>query len=111
MSNRITVRHQGVTLEITKEKEGRFIIPDYTTGERGRHVRKTKGKARDKAREICEALAKGQTGVLELSSYESDIRAAFDTLSGGIRLCQAVGIVRDCIQIPPQTPASDKQGS
>jgi hypothetical protein len=40
MSMKIKVRHQGISLEITKERGGRFIIPDYTAGTgRVRHAR------------------------------------------------------------------------
>jgi hypothetical protein len=99
MSTKIKVRHQGIPLEITKEREGRFIIPDYTTGQRIRHVRTTEAKARDKAKEICEAMASGQSDILGLSPYESEIRGAFDALPGGIRLGRAVEIVRDCCEV------------
>jgi hypothetical protein len=99
MSTKIKVRHQGITLEITKEREGRFIIPDYTAGKRVRHVRTTEAEARDQAKVICEAMATGQADILELSPYESEIRAAFDALPSGIRLGRAVEIVRDCCEI------------
>jgi hypothetical protein len=99
MSAKIKFRHQGIVLEITQERENRFVIPDYSTGRRVRHVRATEAAARDKAKEICEATAAGKRDLLELSPYESEIRAAFDALPGGIRLGRAVDIVRVCCLI------------
>jgi hypothetical protein len=85
MSVKIKVRHQGIVLEITQEKENRFIIADYSSGQRVRHVRTSEAEAREKAKKICEATAAGKKDLLELSPYESEIRAAFDALPGGVR--------------------------
>jgi integrase len=99
MSTKIRVRHQGITLDITKEREGRYIVPDYSSGKRRRHVRTTEAEARDKAKQICELMASGQKDLLDLSPHESEIRGAFDSLPPGIRLGRAVDIVRDCCQL------------
>jgi hypothetical protein len=58
--NKIEVRHLGVTVKVTREHASRFIIPDYTSGRRVRHVRTSEASARDKAKEICEILARGK---------------------------------------------------
>ena len=66
MSTKIKVRHQGITLEITKERDNRFILPDYSTGKRVRHARTTESEARLKAMEIGSAIAAGNKDILEL---------------------------------------------
>ena len=67
MKNKITVKHQGIPLAITQEKNNRFVISDYSSGRRLRHVRTTEAEARDKAKEICELMAGGKKDLLELS--------------------------------------------
>lgn len=99
MKKKIVVRHQGIPLAITQEHEHRFIISDYSSGRRVRHVRTTETEARQKAKQICELMASGQKDLLDLSPYESEIQAAFDSLPPGIRLGRAVDIVRDCCQV------------
>ena len=99
MKKKIVVRHQGIPLAITQEHEHRFIISDYSSGRRVRHVRTPETEARQKAKQICELMASGQNDLLDLSPYESEIQAAFDSLPPGIRLGRAVDIVRDCCQV------------
>jgi len=51
------------------------------------------------AKQICELMASGQKDMLNLSPFESEIRAAFASLPPGVRLGRAVDLVRDCCQI------------
>jgi hypothetical protein len=99
MSTKIKIRHQGVALEISKETDTRFVIPDYTTGKRVRHVRTTETEARDLAKKICEAMAGGNKDLLGLSPFESEIRAAMNALPMGVRLGRAADIIADCCRI------------
>lgn len=99
MNTKIKVRHQGIALEITKEKENRFVIPDYSSGKRVRHVRANLASAKEKAEEICAVLAAGKKDLLDLSPFESEIFAAMNALPCGMRLGRVVDIVRDCCQM------------
>jgi hypothetical protein len=82
--SKIAVTHKGVTVYISvlqTSKRGQpyteFVISDYTSGERQRHVRAAEGAARIKAREMCEALAGGRGDVLEWDeSQRRDIHQA-----------------------------------
>jgi hypothetical protein len=84
MSKYIEVRHKGVTVKIsrfTSVKKGvkynEYVVSDYTSGNRVRHVRSTEASAKAKAKEICEALATGEKDVLDWSqSTRDDIRHA-----------------------------------
>ena len=58
--NPIEVQHLGITIKITREHDRRFIIPDYSSGKRVRHARTDEASAREKAKEVCEILAKGK---------------------------------------------------
>ena len=99
MKNKITVKHQGIPLAITQEKNNRFVISDYSSGRRLRHVRTTEAEARDKAKEICELMAGGKKDLLELSPYESEIHLALNTLPPGLSLSQAASIIANACKI------------
>lgn len=53
--NDIEVRHLGLTIKVTRENDSRFIIPDYTTGKRFRHVRTSEAAAKEKAKSASES--------------------------------------------------------
>lgn len=101
--NKITVRHFGVVLEITRQHDRRFIIPDYTTGERVRHVRTTESEAREKAKDVCKILAKGrqqERGFLGDDDLKFDARRALEILQPtGLRLMRAAQVVADCCEL------------
>ena len=68
MKNRIKVTHKGVTVYISilqTTKRGKpyteYVITDYTSGKRVRHVRAGEEAARVKAREVSEARSAGAT--------------------------------------------------
>ena len=58
--NKIIVRHFGIPLEITRQHDRRFVIPDYSTGERVRHIRTNEREAREKAKRNRETWPKVQ---------------------------------------------------
>jgi hypothetical protein len=101
--NKITVRHFGIPLEITRQHDRRFVIPDYSTGERVRHVRTTEREAREKAKEVCEILAKGkqrERGFLGDDDLKFDARRAMEILQPtGLRLSRAAQVVADCCEL------------
>lgn len=99
MKTKFNIRHKGIPVTITQERDHRFVLSEYTTGKRVRHVRTTYEEARDKALEICELMASGQTGLIALSPYESEIRASMAALPPGMRLGRAVDIVRECCEL------------
>jgi len=90
MNKKIEIRHRGVTVNIARfaavkqgVKYNEYVIPDYSSGKRVRHVRATEESARAKAKEICEALAAGQPDLLEWSqSLRDDIRQALKLTDG-----------------------------
>jgi hypothetical protein len=50
--NYIEIKHLGLTIKVTRESDSRFIVPDYTTGKRVRHVRTSEATAKEKAKEV-----------------------------------------------------------
>lgn len=92
MKNRITVRHKGVSVDISISKSVKksveypeYIIADYVSapGKRIRHVRSTEEAAREKAREIAEALTGDQQEILEWNENQrADIRQALKIVDG-----------------------------
>ncbi len=73
MKNTIEVRHLGITVKISQQGDTRFVIPDYSTGKRIRHVRSNVSDAKEKAKEVCEALAIGKHAERVILS-DSDMR-------------------------------------
>lgn len=68
MSIKIEIKHKGVSVWITERtvtKNGKqyseYVVPDYTSGKRVRHVRATEKDAKAKAREVSEARATGNS--------------------------------------------------
>jgi len=90
MKNRIKVTHKGVTVYISilpTTKRGKpyteYVITDYTSGKRVRHVRASEEAARVKAREVSEAMAGGKADVLEWNeSQRRDIHQALKLIEG-----------------------------
>jgi hypothetical protein len=94
MSKKIEVLHKGVTVKVSRftsikhgAKYDEFVIADYTSGKRVRHVRATEESAKAKAKEICEVLATGKQDVREWDqSTRDDIRQALKVIAGaGVR--------------------------
>jgi len=84
MKNVIEVRHLGLVIRIKREKENRFIVYDYSTGKRVRHVRKTELEARDKAKEVAENLVKSRSNeraLLARDDIKFEVRRAVEVLT------------------------------
>ena len=82
--NYIEVKHLGLTIKVTRESASRFIVPDYTTGKRVRHVRTSEAAAKEKAKEICEILARGKVDdriILTNDDLRYNIRKAMDAMA------------------------------
>jgi len=117
MKRVIEVRHLGITVKVTRESIRRFIIPDYSSGRRVRHVRATKAEAKDKAKEVCEILAKGkkeERALLGDAGLKYEVRRAIEVLQPtGKRLLPAALLFADSGQaaatnraerpVPPKT--------
>jgi len=107
MSTRIEIRHKGFSVFITKRtvtKGGKqyleYSMPDYSSGQRVRHVRAKLEDAKRKAHEICEANLTGQTGLLILAPYERAIQAALEALTPtSTRLDKACFIFADACKL------------
>jgi hypothetical protein len=101
--NKIVVRHFGIPLEITRQHERRFVISDYSNGDRVRHVRSTESEARDKAKEVCEILAKGRQKEREFlgdDDLKFDARRALEILQPTrLRLSRAAQVIVDCCEM------------
>lgn len=84
--NYIEVKHLGLTIKVTRESDSRLIIPDYTTGKRVRHVRTTAETAKEKAKIVCEILARGKQedrAILANDDLRFNIRKAIEVLRSG----------------------------
>ncbi|MGH8281234.1 MAG: hypothetical protein ACRERZ_03475, partial [Gammaproteobacteria bacterium] len=82
--NKIEVKHLGITIKVTREHNSRFIIPDYTSGKRVRHVRKSDAEAKEKAKDICEVLARGkqeERAILTNDDLRHNLRKAMETMA------------------------------
>lgn len=108
MKNKISVTHVGVTVYISVQqtkKRGEpyteYVINDYTSGERHRHVRATEADARIKAKEVCEALAGGKADVLEWNeSQRRDIHQALKLIEPtGTGIDRAAFIFAEAVKI------------
>ena len=101
--NVVEVRHLGITIKITRERATRFIIPDYTSGHRVRHVRLTETEARDKAKEVCEILAKGkqdERALMADAGLKYEVRRAMEALEPtGKRLLPAALLFVEAVSI------------
>ena len=63
----IEIKHKGITFKVTErvsikngERYKDYVIVDYTSGKRVRHVRASLDEAKQKAKDIAEALASGK---------------------------------------------------
>jgi hypothetical protein len=56
----IHIKHLGISIKISRENDSRFVKPDYSSGTRVRHVRTSESAAKEKAKQVCEALATGK---------------------------------------------------
>ncbi|MGA2281052.1 MAG: site-specific integrase [Verrucomicrobiota bacterium] len=82
--NYIEVKHLGLTIKVTRENDSRFIVPDYTTGKRVRHVRTSEAAAKEKAKEVCEILARGKVDdriILTNDDLRYNIRKAMEAMA------------------------------
>jgi integrase len=102
---RIEVRHLGVTIKVTREHNTRFIIPDYTTGKRIRHVRTSEVAAKEKAKEICEILARGkqdERAILANDDLRHNIRMGMEALAAvGMEIRQGSELLAAALKIVP----------
>lgn len=109
--NRIEVRHLGVTVKVTREHASRFIIPDYTSGKRVRHVRTSEASARDKAKEICEILARGkqeERAILTNDDLRYNIRKAMETMETvGLEIRQGSELLVKALKVVPANELVD----
>jgi hypothetical protein len=85
MKTKIEIKHKGVSVWVTRAtvtkggaKYEEFTVRDYTSGKLVRHVRSNVEEAREKARDVAEALATGQRSEREVI-VNDDLRA--DVLS------------------------------
>jgi integrase len=103
--NRIEVHHLGLTIKVTRENDSRFIIPDYTGGKRIRHVRKTEALAREKAKEICEILAKGKIedrAIISNNDLRYAIRKGMEAMAAvGMEIRQGSELLASALKIVP----------
>lgn len=99
----IPIRHCGITVNISCETATRYIIPDYSTGKRVRHVRKTETEARDKAKEVCEILAKGtqrERALIADGDLKFELRRSLEILKPtGKRLLPAILLFARAVSI------------
>lgn len=101
--NVIEVRHLGITIKVTCQSTSRFIIPDYSSGHRVRHVRATESEAKDKAKEVCEILAKGrqdERALMADAGLKYEVRRAMEVLEPtGKRLLSAALLFAEAVSI------------
>jgi len=86
MKKIIQFKHKGITLKITRRTQTKgstaytdFIIKDYTSGKRVRHVRASLEEAKAKAEDICERMVSGRGPVLDLR-LRNEIHRALESL-------------------------------
>jgi site-specific recombinase XerD len=86
MKKKILFKHKGITLKIaqrTQTKDGvvytDYILTDYTSGKRVRHVRASLKEARAKAEDICERMVTGRAHVLDIK-LRDEIHRALEAL-------------------------------
>ena len=103
--NRIEVRYLGVTIKVARENDSRFIVPDYTTGKRVRHVRTSEAAAKEKAKEICEILARGKADdriILTNVDLRYNIRKAMDAMASvGMEVREGSELLVKALKIVP----------
>lgn len=101
--DKIEVRYLGVTIGITRESASRFVIADYSSGKRVRHVRTDEHSAREKAREVCEMLAKGkqqERALIANDELKYEVRRSLEVLEPtGKRLLPAATLFAQAVSI------------
>ena len=101
----IEVRHLGITVKVTREKPSRYVIPDYTSGRRVRRVCTSKASAKEKAKEICEILARGKTEertILSDQDLRQNIRNAIEILRNvGMEIRPGAELLAKVLKIIP----------
>jgi len=103
--NYIEVKHLGLTIKVTRESDSRFIVPDYTTGKRVRHVRTSEAAAKEKAKEVCEILARGKVDdrvILTNDDLRYNIRKAMEAMAAvGMEIRQGAELLAAALKIVP----------
>jgi integrase len=103
--NHIEVKHLGVLIKVTRESNSRFVVPDYSTGKRVRHVRTSESAAKEKAKIVCEILARGKQedrAILANDDLRFNIRKAIEALAAvGMEIRQGAELLADALKIVP----------
>jgi integrase len=107
MNNRNEVSHKGITLKIKKrttrvngKSYTNWEIRDHTSGKLVRHRRASLQEAREKAKEICEAMASGKQEVIGWESHAwGEVRRALEILPPQcLRIDRAAQIIFDSLR-------------
>ena len=92
-------------MRIKRENPNRYIIPDYTSGQRVRHVRTSESAAKEKAKEICETLARGKAEdriILTNDDLRYDLRRSMELMqSVGVEIRQGAELLVAALRIIP----------
>jgi hypothetical protein len=110
MKTKIEIKHKGVSVWVTRAtvtkggaKYEEFTVRDYTSGKLVRHVRSNVEEAREKARDVAEALATGQRSEREVivnDDLRADVRRAIDLVKPlGIDLYAATRKFCDAVRV------------
>jgi len=103
--NLIEIRHLGITVRVIRERPTRYVIADYTSGHRVRRVRTSLAAAKEKAKEICETLARGKSedrAIITSNDLRYNLRKALELMqSVGIEIRQGAELLAAALRIVP----------
>src|SRR5438874_1821826 len=108
-NNAITVKSKGLTAKIYirhTTKNGKvytnYQLADYSSGQRKLRSFANESDARNKAIEICTAMATGDSDLISFSDIKRPIQNALDEArEAGIAIDEAVRLVRQAGEIIP----------
>jgi integrase len=99
------VKHFGITIKVTRESDSRFIIPDYTSGKRVRHVRTSEIFAKEKARQVCEAYSQGNKedrAIITNDDLRYNLRKAMEAMASvGMEIRPGAVLLAEALKIVP----------
>ena len=107
MKNKIEITHRGITLRIKKrqttvngKRYTNWEIRDHSSGKLVRHKRTSLKDAREKAKEICTALATGKKEIIGWESFQSAaVLRALEILPPQVlRMDRAAQIIFDALR-------------
>jgi hypothetical protein len=109
MSQNIEVKHKGLSVKIyvsQTSKKGTayttYQVADYSSGQRKFWSFSDEARARAKAEEIAEGKATGKDDVFVYAALKRPIQRALEEARGtGMRLDEAVGLLRKALEIVP----------